>query len=652
MFLRKFLVIVVSILLFGQSVVFTQNKPEVSVPKAGGEDVSNDVSPEVKEKAFGLLQQSIIESQQLQIPSNRIYFQVTAADLLWQKDEKQARGLYLAAQNELRSVMDQTEVKLSQDENTAVVSEDEDLIANEDAKPLRELLILSLAEHDPKAALDALQALKRSAAYKPKDQYGYDPLGDEDQLELKISVAIVKKDPNRAFEVARRNLEKGFPQNLLETLSEIYKKDSELGAKLAREILSKLKVSKIQNEYEAANVATNMAIPASNVATSSTPQVSISPEISVWQISQFLKTTAASLQTAQKANKPNSPKKVVPLLSESDVSELANLIAQNFTSRRQIYSYEVGSVMPELTKYAPSQAQIIKRKLGAEGVKQAEEIARSFNDVEEFNNKTADEIALNADKLPPEQRDARLGDAVRKALSDEQPEKAKKYYDQIKEKDNYKYLSDEIETQLPLAKAKQGNIEEVRKLIDTRKSSNDKVSVLCALAKALATRKNMSKEEKNAAMQLIGEARQYLPPRSKKSAQLSSIVEVIRASAFVETSQGFDLLENTMPAINDLIAAAIIVDDFNQYGATRQDELTFDTMQRQSLRGFPQAVEVLRKFAESDFDRTAAIADKFSRNDVRAFVRLQIAQALLDPKAIEKESEAAKTAGNEGEGDI
>jgi hypothetical protein len=46
---------------------------------------------------------------------------------------------------------------------------------------------------------------------------------------------------------------------------------------------------------------------------------------------------------------------------------------------------------------------------------------------------------------------------------------------------------------------------------------------------------------------------------------------------------------------------------------------------------------LLRDLAKVDFKRTVNLAEKFERSDIRSFARLRIAQALLDPKADEKE---------------
>ena len=100
---------------------------------------------------------------------------------------------------------------------------------------LRSEMLLALASHDPKAALDGLQFLTRK---KPD---GENVFTDDQTLELNLAAKINEKDPKQAYEIAKKNLEKGLGANLLSTLESIFKKDSEIGTMLAKDILTKIK---------------------------------------------------------------------------------------------------------------------------------------------------------------------------------------------------------------------------------------------------------------------------------------------------------------------------------------------------------------------------------------------------------------------------
>jgi len=49
------------------------------------------------------------------------------------------------------------------------------------------------------------------------------------------------------------------------------------------------------------------------------------------------------------------------------------------------------------------------------------------------------------------------------------------------------------------------------------------------------------------------------------------------------------------------------------------------------------ASALMKNLAIADFERALGLADKFERPEIRLFLRLRIAQALLDPKTSERE---------------
>ncbi len=274
---------------------------------------------------------------------------MSVADLLWDSDEKQARILFQNAVAELNTMLGQipSEISESEEENHERYA-----ILN-DVKSLRNELLLTIAAHDPKLALEALQAISR------KNADGLNFFEDDESLELSLAAEIAATDPKQAYEIAKKNLENGLNYNLFSALEDIYKKDSELGAKLAQDVLSKIKSkdSTVSSPYEYASNSVNKMMNSSVMNTVTTGSLRTGFVINTWEIQSFLDTIKKLNRQAAKDKKPN-------LLTDNEIKELIGILAQKYVRQPYLSSYEVSKIMPEITKYFPAQAQAIKGKIG------------------------------------------------------------------------------------------------------------------------------------------------------------------------------------------------------------------------------------------------------------------------------------------------
>ncbi len=576
----------------------------------------DDVSPEVKEKAIKLLVAVSQETQQFAAPRNRIRGQIFAANLLWEHDEPAARVLFQNALGELGELFN----------NLALINEGENETEGQDYSKryaigeLRREFLLTLAAHDPKASLAALQAL-RSQTIASKEEY--DPLKD-DELELQIASTVSKKDPQQAYELAAKNLKEGITYNTTTTLSDLYKNNPELGAKLARDILTKIKASRIRPS--AVNVNSNTSL-TSNI-NSGSAAAGASTFIDLSQVVQFM-TTAEQLnrRTAQGKDKK------IPALTDGEMRELADFIGQSFNRQQAPEPWAIASTMPLITKYSPTAAQLIRRKLNPQQLQTLDTYSEAGGYDEDHDTKTPDEMVADAEKITvPTVRDARFAEAAHKALEQDDLEKATEISGKIKDKTSYAYIFDELKTTAPLIKARHGDVAEVRKMLATIKSDDERVATLTELVVALA-----KKGDKEVAEKLMDEANQFLPARLKRKPNLETTLKIGAAYAQVQPARGFNLIENSILQMNDLIAAGLMIDEFYDYGTMDSDEVLFDTMERQGVLHATNAVATIKTLAAVDFDRTVGLADKFARPEIRTFVRLKIAEALLDPEAVEHE---------------
>lgn len=575
----------------------------------------DELAPELKQNALKLLSSLARETQQFNLPENRVRTQIIVADLLWEHDEPAARAIFQNALTELQNLFGQ----LNAADGEMDSSEQADNYTKRySLAELRREYVLTLAPRDPQTALSALAALKTKTTEE------YDPLGAT-ELELQIASAIAKKDPDKAYALAKEQIaEDGITYQVVEALKDLHKKNSELAAKLGKDVLAKIKNAKIRTPSAASNV--------SNVATMNTNTANVSRsanvEIDFWQAASFV-SAASELNRAAARDKE---KKMVPLLNEAEMKELVDLIARAFLTERNPAPYSIMQVMPEIARYSPAQAQRIRLKIGAEAARQLDAMMESSSHYNGLSEKSADEIAQEAERAAPDIRDTRLSEAVYKALEENEPEKAQQIAARIKDRKSYGYLFEQIETALPLAKARRGDMEEVRKMLATLKTDAERIAALTELASAIA-----AKGDKETAKKLLDEALQMMPARLRKQTHLESAGKVAAVYASVAPDEAFRIVENGIGQMNEYINAGILLDEFYDYGSIEGDELLYNSMNRQALLHLPSSIDLMKNLARADFERAVNLADKFQRAEARMLVRLRIAQALLDADAAEKE---------------
>lgn len=614
--------------------LFQTTVPPVNKP---AENKPEELSPELKIKAVELLKAVARESQQFALPENRIRAQTLAADLMWDEDEKAARAMFQNAlvelQNLFAAVADAGGVA---DEMKS--AEQAELYGKRYAlSELRREYVLTLAPRDPQTALGALQSLK-SNDNQPSE--GYDPLSEQG-LELQLAAAIARKDPDKAYSLAKNQLKDGISYQLVESLKDLYKKDSELAAKLSRDILAKAKSVKIRTPSAASGNMSNMTTMTTNTSISGDAMRPAVTEIDFWQVSSFL--SAVSDLNRQAAR--DKDKKLVPALTEAEMKELVELLGNAFLAERTPAPYALSTAMKDIARYSPALAQRIRAKLGAEAVTQLESQVESSSYYTEKEGKTADELLAEAEKSDAGMRDTRLADAVWKALEEQDAEKAQTIASKIKDRKSYAYVFEQIETALPLAKARKGDLQEVRKILSTLSSDTERINTIAELATTLA-----AKNDTEAAKKLLEEAVQLLPGRVKNQEQLTASLQVVYAYSLADPEQAFAMIESNIAQMNEIINAGVTLDEFYEYGSVENGELMFSAMNRHGLMHVQRATDLVKNLAKADFDRAANLAEKFGRPEIRLFVRLKLTQSLLDPKAAEREKTEREQAQGEYEG--
>lgn len=597
MFYQKVFALVLCLLLAAQIPAQTKTADEAKPA---------EIPAELKEKAIQLLGGLARDAEQFFLAENRVKARMMVADLLWNEDEKQARAIFQNAVADLNLMIGQV---------SAISEEDADTIYAEMApiKELRSELLMTLAARDPKFALEAMRNLSG------KDSKGENLFGDDPALELSLASQISAKDPKQAYELARKNLETNIEHGVFSAVESIYEKDAELSARLAGEILGKIRTRKLSSPYDyVGNSNTNRPV--------NTINSSGAPEIGMWQVQGFLEMAKRLNRKGAKENKPL-------VLSENEVKELVEMLGQKYLNQPYLNAYEVSKIMPDVSKYFPALAQAIRRKLVASSGDLDAQVRNQVIE-EEVSDKTSDEILQLAEKKPAGERDDFYRQAAEKAFVEGDVAKAKEIYAKVKKRPEYDFLGERINNDLPLSLAKSGDLRATRDALSTVKTTEERIEILTDLAASVA-----AKGDRKTAATLVEEARSMYNGRMKQRKNLSTVLQLGYAYSAVDPAQGFSIIETNITFINDVIAAAVLLDEFNEAGSVKNDELRLMVVETESYRNLKNGVTLFRNLSLVDFERLTNLTDRIARPEPRFFARVRVAQALLDATAEKREKE-------------
>lgn len=563
-------------------------------------DQNDAATAEMRQNAQKLLAEIARENGQLRLPENRIRAATAAAGLMWEGDEKAARALFENALGDLRTLFAAMNLPEGLEEMTRA-EKAEHFSKRSALADLRREFVETVAKHDPAGALAALAALK----IKVLDEY--DPLV-ADELELKVSSLIARRDREKSYAVAKSQLDaNGLNYQFIQALKNLHKANSQLAADLAKDALAKIKAEKIRMP--------------------DAPKTDKPTGIEFYKVCHFV----SALSEMTRAASRDKTKKMQPPLSAAEMKELVEIVANVFLTVPDAPPAAISQVMPELTLYAPATAQRVRQKIGAENLKQLDKVVESQQFYTIAMEISVDEMLKQAENSAPDVRDQHLSVAAYKAYQEGDAVKAQAIAERIKDRKNHEYLFEQIKEALPLAKARRGDMADVKKMIAALKNDREKAKLLTALASSVAV-----KGDRETARKLLDESLTLLPANPRNYEELESVMRFAEVYSITAPERAFAILENAVAQMDEYIVAGIKTDEFYLARAVKENELLFDAMNYHFSTHIPNPPALLKNLARADFARAVALADKFQRPEIRQFVRLRLAEAVLDENAAEK----------------
>lgn len=590
--------------LFVTSLVTAQDSPSESTTE------KEKKKKEIDERVVELLDRAIADAASLRLAQNRATVFAMTGDAYWKYDEKRSRDLFRNAAAEL--VAYNLELEREKRENSNLYADVFEIVnqSRSDILPL-------VAKRDPELALELLiqtRSAKLSAAIlksslpnarSGSDMMNFDPdrqrVSQELALEQQFALLAADANPEKAIKLIKESISKGVSSNVIPLLQKLNKKEPKKAAELGGDVIKKLVDSDLSKSDEDMRAAMSF------------------------------------LQFAYKP--PASEGKDKPFaFTEAQIKDLAVKIANTLIqpSRSMTAAILLSQAMPMLQKFVPEKMPYLRQR-------QAEYDSSMPTEVRNMQqrqvlwdaNSTAEDIIEQIPKLNEYEKASAYMALTRKIGEVEDEARAKRLIDQIPDEKVRASLTEQFEAARISRSARDGKLEDARKLIGNLKKKKTQIQRLVALA--IDFQKKGGEKDKEIAKSLMKDARLLTSDLPETSDELNDTMEVVRGYAAVEPDIAFKLFEPSIDLINGLLEASAVLARFEpQYASFKKGEIEFRINGQQWNQPVFRYVLQMQLLAKADLERMMAFADRFTRTDSRTIVRLYVLQGFLkDEKELE-----------------
>jgi hypothetical protein len=560
---------------------------------------------ELETKAFALLEEVAAEAGSLRLQENRARLQAAAAAALWPRDEKRAREIFQSAIAGLSSLS-----------SSPAADDPRSNQQYHNLQSLRREIAFAVAQREPKLALEFVRGTR------PPPPLVGGPGSQPDQelaLEAQLAELVAARDPREAVRLAEESLARGVSGNLPGVLERVRHGDAQAASKLAAEVVRKLRSSNLAANFEAANVANYLLQATRPPAAAAAPQQSTGPVgITAQNIAALPISADARALTLDEATR----RELIALVVNAALGGAGERGGRREAGTHLLHALR--AVMPEVERLMPEQAPALRRRMSAaEGAGGQPTTRARWQEYEQLmRTGTADAITQAAQRAPEEMRWPLYQRAAQKALEEGSAERARQIIsDSATEPRQREQLLRELDQQLFWRAANQGDAQQALALLARFKAPEERTGMMLALAQAAASRGNRELAER-----LLEEVLGQTGVRARNAAQFSAQLQAAHAYAQFAPERAFQIAESGVEHLNELVAAAVLVDGFGQE-AFDQGELKLDGSVWAGL--VQQSGGLLGALAAKDFERARDVAGRFQRAEARTHALLAVARGIL-----------------------
>ncbi|HYX40696.1 MAG TPA: hypothetical protein VE821_03305, partial [Pyrinomonadaceae bacterium] len=283
---------------------------------------------------------------------------------------------------------------------------------------------------------------------------------------------------------------------------------------------------------------------------------------------------------------------------------------------------QVSSLLPQIDKYLPARAGLVRQKLNSSGIN-TDQVTNLREQMNTLTQQGSVDSMLNAAAVvPPGMQNRLYQQAAMKAADEGNLDRARQIANDHLSGDARDQVLQNIEQQQIVHAAQQGKLEEAKQMLGRLQSDDARVDALLQVSAAL-----LKNGDKKPAQQLLDEARGIVSRRAENYQQLEAQLRVAQAYADLDPVHSFEVLEPGISQLNELLGAAALLNGFEgNYFKEGELPLRGDS----SLGGIiAEYAQELAALARVDFEDAQATADKFQRLEPRIIAKLAIARGIL-----------------------
>jgi hypothetical protein len=585
-------------------------------------------------KAASLLEQVVSEAQALKLPENRIRVQIIAGDLLWERSAARARGFF----NDAGAALSQLMVEASDRDDYQTVTR------------LRQELVLSAGRHDAELGYQLLRQTQPPAnvnANNRRRMGGPGTFTEPDNLEQNLLAVIANTDPKVAFQKASEALDKGdYPTSLARVLAQLQAKDEEAFKKLTDKTLSRLTSDNLLSSPQATNVAMGLLRPGPQLSppvttgsatTTSMNNMRNAPVLNQSAYHDLLDHVVTAALTATPRTNANGggggPRRAaatrtgimmgtgnndtILISDDSDNSPQQIDPAQMQQNNARNMLRNLQGMLSQVDQFLPERSQAVRQKLTDMGMSNPmADFANQMRNV--MTQGDSESLAAAASNAPGPLQAALYRQAADRAINEGNIDRAQQIANDHLDEKGRASVTQAIDFKKLTMNVTADKMAEIREKLAALPSDADRIKYLADLAAAT------QKDNPKLSLKFAEDARTLVARRAMSYRDLENQLRVAELFATVDPKRSFDVLEPGISQLNELLAAAQVLNGF-EVEVYRDGELP---LQGGSELGsmISRYGQQLASLAKLDFERAQLTAERFQFAEPRLMAKLAIVQ--------------------------
>lgn len=577
----------------------------------------------LERKAAVLLEQVVTEAQSLKLPENRIRVQVAAADMLWERNQARARGLF----SDAGAILGQMTLDVDRADRDEMQT----------LSQLRQNLVLTAARHDAELGYQIFRSTQppaSTAGANDRARRGnFDPQGN---LEQNLLATIAATDPKVAYQKASESLDKGeYPTALNRVLSQLQAKDPEAFKKLSDKTLSRLGADNLLASREATTLAMGLLMPGPRAASASTtadanksaavPQVLtesayhdlmdsvVTASLSVTSLGPMGNVRGGGGRGQFRVAQPNQS-------AQSNVQTAADDTQARQNNARALL-FGLSAMLPQIDQYLPERAQAVRQKLT--------DLGMGNNSIAAFGNQmrtamqqgTSESLEAAAKTSPPQIQSRLYQQAAQKAVDEGNTDRALQIANDHLDETGKAAVMQAVDFKRLATTASPEKLNEIKQKLAALPSDSDRVKYLIDLSTAT------QKDNPKLALRFLEDANLLVNKRATSFREFEDQLKVADAFATLDPKRSFEVLEPGIAQLNELLSAAQVLNGF-EVDVFRDGELPLQggSDLGNMVARYGQELATLGKI---DFERARTTADRFQFAEPRLLAKLSIVQVAM-----------------------